>query len=120
MICNFYGIRPHLRVWGAALQCMSFDNHLAERTLADRVAALGHVAAHVDRMPELLRAGAVQLDATWSLGILVPGAALLHVASLPAMLPFMWRTCSGDVPHQHFRVHHSVAANIYMSLAHSP
>jgi hypothetical protein len=104
MMCSFYGIRPHPRVWGAALQCMKVGNRLAERTLTDRVAALGHVAAYVDRMPELLRAGATQLDATSSLGILVPGAALLHVAPLLAMLPFMWRPCSGDLPHQHLRV----------------
>ena len=120
MTCNFYGSRPHLRVWGAALQCMESGNHLAERTLTDRVAALGHVAAYVDRMPELLRAGAAKLDATSSLGILIPGAALLHIASLLAMLPFMWRPCSGDVPHQPLCVHHRVAVNIHMSLAHSP
>lgn len=64
---------------------MKFDFHLAERTLADRVAALGHVTNHVNRMPELLQAGAAQLDASSALGILVPGAALLPFASLASI-----------------------------------
>ncbi len=60
---------------------------LVDRVLADRVAALGHVTAYMDRMPELLQADAVQLDAIASVGIFIPGAALLPVLCCLLVVP---------------------------------
>lgn len=53
----------------------------AERTLADRVGALGHVTAFVERVSALTQADADKLDAASCLCPLLPGA--LPSSALP-------------------------------------
>jgi len=56
----------------------------AERSLADRVAALGHVTAFVERLSQLTQAGAEGLDASMLLCPLLPG-------TMSSMLARIWK-----------------------------